>query len=180
MRAPIAKSGQSPHGLSTTLIALLFAAALFRLAITLGLPLWFRHDAIHEDGLHMRLATSLASWDWLGPQDQLTALQGPGYAIFLCLAGTSWLPLSAAHALFQIAALAVTAWALYRVTASHVLAVATFMTLVLAPVAFVPEMQRVLPSQSKWAEVLVVVALESVVVYAPPEERGEKVGLAAA
>jgi hypothetical protein len=180
MRAPIAKSGQSPDGLSTTLIALLFAAALFRLAITLGLPLWFRHDAIHEDGLHMRLATGLASWDWLGPQDQLTALQGPGYAIFLCLAGTSWLPLSAAHALFQIAALAVTAWALYRVTASHVLAVATFMTLVLAPVAFVPEMQRVLPSQIYWAQVLVVFALATVVLYAPPAERGAQVGLAAA
>ena len=159
MRAPIAKSGQSPHGLSTTLIALLFAAALFRLAITLGLPLWFRHDAIHEDGLHMRLATSLASWDWLGPQDQLTALQGPGYAIFLCLAGTSWLPLSAAHALFQIAALAVTAWALYRVTASHVLAVATFMTLVLAPVAFVPASPRVLPSQIYVVQDLVLFAL---------------------
>jgi len=180
MRAPIAKSGQSPDGLSTTLIALLFAAALFRLAITLGLPLWFRHDAIYEDGLHMRLATNLASWDWLGPQDQLTALQGPGYAIFLSLAGISWLPLSAAHALFQIAAVAVAAWALYRLTASHVLAAATFMTLVLAPMAFVPEMQRVLPSQIYWAQVLVAVSLAAVALYAPLPMRRAQLGLAAA
>jgi hypothetical protein len=180
MRAPIAKSGQSPVGLSTTLIALLFAAALFRLAITLGLPLWFRHDAIYEDGLHMRLATSLASWDWLGPQDQLTALQGPGYAIFLSLAGISWLPLSAAHALFQIAAVAIAAWSLYRLTASHLLAAAAFVTLALAPMAVVPEMQRMLPSQIYWAQVLVAVSLTAVALYAPLPTRRAQVGLAAA
>jgi hypothetical protein len=180
MRAPIANSGQSPDGLSNNLIALLFGAALFRLAITLGLPLWFRHDAVYEDGLYMRLATSLASWDWLGPQDQLTALQGPGYPIFLSSAGISGLPLSAAHALFQIAAVAVAAWALYRLTASHILAAVTFLTLVLAPMAFLPEMQRVLPSQIYWAQVLAAVSLAAIALYAPPATRGAQAGLAAA
>jgi hypothetical protein len=41
-------------------------------------------------------------------------------------------------------------------------------------------MQRVLPSQIYWAQVLAVFALATVALYAPPAERGAQVGLAAA
>jgi len=148
MRRMLPKTLATADKSTIALLAFLAIVAVVRLLLVTSLPLWLDHTATHDDGLFMRLATSLASGHWLGTYDQLTLMRGPGYPAFLAAAGLSGLPLSLAHGLFQIAAIAVTAWAAYRLTASRLLAALVFLALALDPAGFVPEMQRVIAARS--------------------------------
>ena len=84
---------------------IIFCATVARFLLVLNLPIRFLPNNVHDDGLFMRLATNLASRLWLGDLNQFTFLKGPGYPAFLAVASVSGLPLSAAHALFQAAAI---------------------------------------------------------------------------
>ncbi len=157
----------------------LFTAAAFRLLVAINLPIWLRHTRIDEDGLYLRLAASLASGHWLGPYDPLTLTRGPGYPVFLALSSLSGLPVSAAHALFQIAAIAVAAWAVYRLTASKAIAASMFVVLAFDPIGFMPDMQCVMAEQITWAQLLLVFSLAAVLLYAPPQQRRNAIVLGA-
>ncbi|THD73090.1 MAG: hypothetical protein E7813_03485 [Bradyrhizobium sp.] len=143
-------------------------AAIVRFIVVLNLPILFLPGAGHDDGLYMRLAANLASGRWLGEFNQFTLMKGPGYPVFLALSGLSGLPVSATHALFQFAAIVVTAWAVYRLTASHAIAALTFVSLTFYPVGFMPELLRVVRDQIYWAQTLLVFSLLAVVFFAPP------------
>jgi len=99
------------------LIIVLTAAARFLLVV--NLPIRFLPYDLGEDGLFMRLAADRASAVWPGEFNQFILLKGPGYPFFLAVTSISGLPLSAAHALFQTAAISATAWIVFRVTRSQ-------------------------------------------------------------
>jgi len=162
------RSAVASHKSTIAIVALLLAAATFRLFVGINLPIWIRPTLIHDDGLFMRLATNLASGHWLGPYDQFTLMKGPGYPAFLALASHSGLSVSAAHGLFQIAAVAVAAWAIYLLTASRLIAVLTFLVLLFDPVAHMPDVQRVIRDQIYWAQTLMAFSLLTIILYAPP------------
>ncbi len=124
----------------------------------------------------MRLATNLASGAWLGEFNQFTLAKGPGYPFFLAVTGLSGLPLSAAHALFQTAAISVTAWVVFRLTRSQSGAAATFMALAFCPVGL--GLHRVLPDQIYWAQTLLAFSLFAAILFAPPRGRSSEIVVA--
>jgi hypothetical protein len=162
-----------------TLLVILFAVATIRFIIVLNLPILFLPNAMHDDGLFMRLATTLASGHWLGPFNQFTLMKGPGYPAFLAVTSLSGLPLSATHALFQITAIAVTALAVYRLTASRAIGALIFFILTFYPVGFMPDLQRVLRSQIYWAQSLLVYSLFAMLFFRPPRGRSAAMLVAA-
>lgn len=149
-------------------LIILFAAAA-RFLFVLNLPIRFLPYDVHEDGLFMRLATNLASGVWLGDSDQFTVTNGPGYTLFLAATHLSRLSLSAAHALCQTAAIAVTAWAVFRLTRSQWGAAATFIALSFCPAGLA--VRRVVPEQIYWAQTLLVFSLLAILLFAPPRGR---------
>lgn len=159
-------------------LSALITLAVVRLVLTLNLPINFLYYAGHDDGLFMRLATNLASGHWLGSFSQFTLMKGPGYPIFLMLTSFSGLPVSATHALFQIFAVAFTAWVVYRLTASRGMAALTYVVLLFHPVAFVPEVQRVIRDQIYWGQALFVFSLFSLLLFAPPRKRSARIAVA--
>jgi len=178
MRLPFSKTIAAADKYTIALLALLLAAATFRLIVVISLPIWLRPTLVHDDGLFLQLATSLASGDWLGPYGPFTLLKGPGYPAFLAMSGLSGLPISATHALFQIAAMAVAAWVVYRLTASRLIAVLTFVALALDPVGFMPDMQRILADQIYWAQALLVFSLATIVLlYARPHRTAAAIAI---
>ena len=114
---------------------------------------------------------SLVSGDWLGRYDQLVLAKGPGYPAFLALSAVSGLSVAATHALFHIAAIAVAAWAVFRLTASLALTAIVFLLLVLHPVGIHPELQRIVRDQIYWAQSLAVFSLFAILFLAPPRGR---------
>ena len=173
---PTAMTSMSKH--TKALLVILFAAAVIRFVIVLNLPILFIANAGHDDGLYMRLATTLASGNWLGEFSQFTLMKGPGYPIFLAVTSLSGLPASATHALFQIAAIAVTAWAAYRLTASRATAALMFLTLIFYPVGFMPELQRVFRDQIYWAQTLLIFTLFTILFFTPPRGRSAAIFVA--
>ena len=136
-----------------------FLVSAARFVLVLNLPLLFLSEAGHDDALYMRLATNLAHGRWLGHFDQFTLLKAPGYSGFLAATAISGLPVSAAHALFQILALAITGWSVWRLTASKLIGGAVFLLLAFYPVGFSADIQRVIHDQIYWAQTLLVVSL---------------------
>ena len=114
---------------------------------------------------------SFVSGHWLGRYTQFTLMKGPGYPAFLAVTSLSGLPVSATHALFQIAAIAVTALVVYRLTATRAIAALTFITLLFYPVGFIPELQRIIREQIYWAQTLLVFSLFAAQFFAPPRSR---------
>jgi hypothetical protein len=149
-------------------LIILFAAAA-RFLLVVNLPIRFLPYDLREDGLFIRLATNLASGVWLGDSNQFTVTNGPGYPLFLAATHLSRLPLSAAHALFQTAAILVTTWAIFRLTRSQWGAAATFIALSFCPVGLA--VRRVLPEQIYWAQTLLGFSLLAILLFAPPRRR---------
>ena len=170
-------SNAGPHAptwmskLTKVVLVILIAAAALRLFLTLNLPIQLLANAGHDDGLFMRLAINLASGRWLGGFNQFTLMKGPGYPVFLAITGLSGLPVSATHALFQIAAIAVSAWAVYRLTGSRTISALTFIILLFYPVGFMPETLRVLRDQIYWPQTLLVFSLFTLLLFTPPGGR---------
>jgi hypothetical protein len=170
------RSGAAVSKQARMLLVILFAAVAVRLFLVLNLPIQIWPYAVHDDGLFMRLATNIASGHWLGEFNQFTLMKGPGYPLFLAVTSLSSLPLSATHALFQIVAILVTAWAVFRLTRSLGVAVATFLGLIFFPVGFV--LQRVNRDQIYWAQTLLILSLFAIVLLAPPRNRSAAMTIA--
>src|ERR1700722_18056994 len=130
----MASNCSAPRKLTGPLLVLLIAVAVVRLAIVLNLPILFLPQAGHDDGLFMRLGASLASGNWLGDFSQFTLMKGPGYPAFLAMTSFSGLSVAATHGLFQFAAIALAAWAVYALTSSRATAVVTLIILAFYPI----------------------------------------------
>jgi hypothetical protein len=151
----------SRHSAAIFLIILFAAAARFLLI--LNLPIRFLPNDVHADGLFMRLAASLASG--VSDSNQSPVTNRLGYPLFLAITHLSGLPLSAAHALFQTVAISAAAWAVFRLTRSQWGAVAIFIALAFCPAGIT--MQRVLPDQIYWAQILLAFSLFAIILFAP-------------
>ena len=81
------------------------------------------------------------------------------------------------HAIFQLVAIGLLAWAILRVTGHRVLALSIFILLAIHPAAFVPEMMRVVRDQIYWAQTLIVFALFTIVLLVPFRSRWATGGL---
>jgi hypothetical protein len=164
----MASDRSAPRRLTGPLLVVIFTVAVVRLAIVLNLPMLFLPKARHDDGLFMRLGASLASGNWLGDFSQFTLMKGPGYPAFLAITNFSGLSVAATHGLFQFAAILVAAWAVYALTSSRAIAVVTLIILSFYPIAFMPELLRVVRDQIYWAQTISVLLLFAVVFLAPP------------
>jgi hypothetical protein len=159
------------------LLFFILVVAALRLILILNLPILFLPQEPVDDGLYMRLATSLATGHWLGAYDEYTLVKGPGYPAFLAVTGLSGLPLSLTSGLFEIAAIAVTAWAAFRLTGLRAIGALTFLALALHPAGFLPDMTRVIRDQIYWAQTLLVFSSFALVLFAPPRGRYAAIAL---
>lgn len=160
------------------LAGIVVATIVLRSWLAMNLPLRFLPEAGADDGLFMRHAASLLAGHWLGPYSQMTLVKGPGYPWFLAFASLTGLPVSLAHVLFQLVAVGVLAWALFRMTASATLAVIVFTALVFHPVGYSTELQRVIRDQIYWAQTLLTLALFVVTFTTPFKFRAIDIGAA--
>jgi hypothetical protein len=158
------------------LFIVLFAAAFAKFFLVLNLPLDILTDASYDDGLFMRLGVEIAGGHWLGAFNQYTLMKGPGYPLFLAVTSLSGLPLTATHALFQIAAISAAAWAIFRLTQSRAFAAFVFVFLVFCPVGLA--IVRVLREQIYWGQSLLVFSLAGIILFAPPRRRPYAMALA--
>ena len=171
MSIPARSDPDQAERLARAVLIFLLLVSAVRLFLSLNVPLLFLHTLVYDDGLFMRLAINLARGAWLGHFDQLTLVKGPGYPTFLAVTGWFGIPLSAAHGLFQILALAITGWAVGRLTSSWVLGALVFLVLAIHPAGFLVELHRVVRDQIYWAQTLLIFSLFAVLFLAPPRGR---------
>ena len=164
--------GTSRRWTATTVLTWTAAiVVLVRIWLGVSLPLTFLPGAGADDGLYMSHAASLLSGNWLGPFNQFTLAKGPGYPLFLAFGSLTGLPISLVHALFQLLAIAMVAWAVFRVTGYRALSLGVFILLALHPAGITGEMERVVRDQIYWAQTLIVVALFAIVLLSPFRSR---------
>ena len=164
--------GTSRRWTATTVLTWTAAiVVLVRIWLGVSLPLSFLPQASADDGLYMSHAASLLSGNWLGPFNQDTLAKGPGYPLFLAFGSLTGLPISLMHALFQVFAIGLVAWAIFRATRYQALSLALFILLALHPAGFAAEMERVIRDQIYWAQALIVVALFAIVLLSPFRSR---------
>ena len=72
----------------------------------------------HDDGYFIRMASNIASGQWLGAFDHFTLMKGPGYPVFVAITSLYGLPITAAHALFHILTICVFSYAVLIITRS--------------------------------------------------------------
>ena len=164
--------GTSRRWTATT--ALLWTAAvvvLVRIWLGVSLPLTFLPGAGADDGLYMSHAISILDGNWLGPFNQYTLVKGPGYPLFLVFTSLTGLPVSLTHVLFQLGAIGLVAWAIFRVTRSRALSLTTFILLALHPAGITSGIERVTRDQIYWAQTLIVVALFVIMLLSPFRSR---------
>jgi hypothetical protein len=169
-----------PFSATSALLFLILIVSIARIVLVANLPLDLLVQAGHDDGYFIKAAMHLASGRWFGPYDQITLIKGPGYPMFLAAASYTGLPVTIAHALFQVVACWVSAWAVLRLTKSHVLAGAAFLLLALMPVGFHPAVQRVIRDQIYWGQALILFSLFATMYFAPPHARAHRLLLGAA
>ncbi len=126
---------------------LLAAGVLLAAALSLwaraSLPIVTVADAGHDDGLFVSLALNIASGHWLGRYDSLTLIKGPGYPLFLAIAGGLGLPVKLVeHALYLLAA-ALLAWTFARVARSRAGGCLLFVALAANPALWTLDAQRI-------------------------------------
>lgn len=106
-------------------VTLLCYAFLF-----VNLPTFVFPGAIHDDGLFISHAYSIASGQWLGPHSQFTLVKGPGYPLFLAALSLLRIPITLAHSVLWVAAAWLLAYSTFRITRSVLPAVLVLEVLV--------------------------------------------------
>ena len=101
------------RGRDFVLLLILFAARFY---VEVNSRLLLIPAAGHDDGYFMRMASHIASGQWLGAYDQYTLMKGPGYPLFVALATLFGGPVSIGHALFHLLAILIAAVAVLRLT----------------------------------------------------------------
>src|SRR3954470_21324193 len=96
-----------PHIVKSVLIFYCAVLSAIYVFVLVNAPLSLLAPAMHDDGLFIKIAISLADLRWLGPYDQFTLGKGPGYPAFLALSHLFGIPSSLARALFHCCAIGV-------------------------------------------------------------------------
>ncbi|MDE1567165.1 hypothetical protein [Aquabacter sediminis] len=162
------------RGRDFVLLLILFAARFY---VEVNSRLLLIPAAGHDDGYFMRMASHIASGQWLGAYDQYTLMKGPGYPLFVALATLFGGPVSIGHALFHLLAVLVAAVAVLRLTRSRSTFYGTVILLLLIPSGFDAGVHRVIRDQVYWGQTLIVFACGMVVMFAPPEGWKARLGL---
>lgn len=118
-------------------------AALAILAASLALrsafPLYAVANAVHDDALFVRLATSIAAGHWLGPYDNLTHAKGAGYPLFIALVSLAGVPLKLAEHVAYLSGCAALSFVAARLLRSRAAGLACLAFLAFNPVLWHPE-----------------------------------------
>ena len=107
-RDATAPAGGGAGRLALGLIALTGA----RLTLTCGHTITALGQALHDEGVFLRLARALLAGEWLGPYDQLTLVKGPFYPAWIAIVHALGLPLLLAEQALYVAACVTFAFAL--------------------------------------------------------------------
>lgn len=99
-------------------------------------------QAMHDDGLYIRLGLNLIDGAWLGQYDQFTLAKGPGYPFFLALNAWLGVPITFGHALFHCLASGVLAYAIMRAGRSHLLGLLVLLLLLWNPTFLTQRVMR--------------------------------------
>jgi hypothetical protein len=116
-----------------------------------ALSLWFRSAvpvygigyAAHDDLLFVRLAYYLGAGQWLGPYDQLTLAKGMAFPAFIVAAFAAGIPLKIAEQALYLAAGALAAWLIWRLTRRACLTIVLFGVLAFNPQLWTSYLARV-------------------------------------
>jgi hypothetical protein len=144
-----------------------FAAAALYAATALWTPVALWPDAGHDDGFFLASAGHLLDGEWLGDYDQYTLMKGPGYGVFLWLAGWTGLPVTLATALLRAAAAAGFALAVARAAAAPALATPLFLLTLWNPISLTGSLLRVVRDTIYAEQLLLVLAGAALACFAP-------------
>ncbi len=96
------------------------------LLLCVNVPLSLKPAAGHDDGLFMYHGLSIDSYQWLGAYSRLTLMKGPGYPIFLALAGLFRIPVALAHAVLYAFSICCIAFLTHKLFRSVLFSLLTF------------------------------------------------------
>jgi hypothetical protein len=111
----------------------LTVATAASIVMRLGSPAWLIADSPHDDGLFAKLAGNLVDGHWLGVYDKLTLAKGPAYPLFMAVVYELHLPLKLSEHVVHLVAGAVMGLAVWRVSGSRLLGVATYTVIAIDP-----------------------------------------------
>ena len=157
-------AGNSPsRGLYTYMAVLSFLYVM----VVVHTPMSLLPISPHDDGLFILLARHLSEGNWLGPFDQFTLMKGPGYPLFLAVANALALPVSFAHASFHCVAIAALTLVGHRFVNSMIISGVLFTMLLWHPLSISGDMLRVFREQIYYAQVLLLMATLTYVLFVP-------------
>ena len=100
---PGAGSADTIPPLPRWLITTFFLVTLLRISLVAAISVRGMPNAIYDDAMFIRLASSLSLGQWLGPYDQYTLAKGPMYPVFISLCHAFGLPLKLSELLLYAA-----------------------------------------------------------------------------
>jgi hypothetical protein len=145
--------------------------AAFNLWLRTGFPIFGIPQAAHDDGLFVRAARYLGAGAWLGPYDNLTLAKGMFYPLFILVSFLLDISLNIAEHATYLAASALAAGLVLRITNRRALALVLFCLLALNPVVWHGQLDRVIREAVYISLSLTVVTLAVFVAF--PSLRGE-------
>lgn len=151
--------------------ALCWLIAIFSLWLRTGFPTYAISVAMHDDALFIRGARYLGAGEWLGPYDNLTLAKGIFYPFFILVAFLLGVPLNVAEQLVYLAASALAAGLVLRLTNDRKLSLLLFAALAFNPVLWTPALGRVVRQGLYLSLSLAVVILSVKTVFPPPATR---------
>ena len=143
-----------------------FAAARFYLEVNNRILLF--PGAGHDDGYFIRMASNIASGQWLGAFDHYTLMKGPGYPVFVAITSLYGLPITAAHAIFHILTICIFSYSVLILTRSLNFFYFSFIFLILIPASFHPEINRVIRDQIYWGQTIIIFSVAAILFLSPP------------
>lgn len=125
----------------------------------------------HDDGYFIRMASNIASGQWLGAFDHYTLMKGPGYPVFVAITSLYGLPITVAHALFHILTICIFSYSVLILTRSLKSFYFSFALLMFIPASFHPEINRVIRDQIYWGQTIIIFSIAAILFLEPPTKR---------
>ncbi len=139
-------------------------SSLLYAAICVNVPITLIPAGIHDDGLYIGHAESIASGHWLGAFSQFTLMKGSGYSIFLALLSICRFPAVLGQALFYSVAVGLLSILTLKLFRSYLLSFVVFEAMLWN---FGPDANRMIREDIYHSEFLVAFSLLSFTLLYP-------------
>lgn len=118
------------------IIVTVILLSLFRIGLTLKLPLAIYTDQLYDDALLFKYAESILAGNWLGEYNNLTLVKGISYPIFIVLGQLLFMPYTLLLSVFNIGSAYLFVKAIEKVFKRKIFLPIIYIILIYSPVGF--------------------------------------------